>query len=77
MIFGFLSSVLGAVSHLLGQIISIPCWLLLTYFVWVINFFSQPWAIKTVENIHWLWLFISYLLIGFVTRFLNKKYSQY
>ncbi len=76
MVFGFLSSLLGAVSHLLGQIVSLPCWFLLTYFVKVIDIFSKPWAIKTMQNVSWLWLMLSYLLIGFTTKFLNKKYSQ-
>lgn len=73
MIFGFLSSILGVASQFLGWIFSIPCWFLLTYFIKVIDIFSQPWAIKTIENIHWIWLFIFYLLITFIVRFLNKK----
>jgi len=76
MIFGFLSSLLGAVSQFLGWIFFIPCWFLLTYFIKIIDFFSQPWALKTIKNVHWIWLFVSYLLIGFSVRFLNKKYSQ-
>ena len=76
MVFGFLSSLLGAVSHLLGQIVSVPCWFLLTYFVKVIDIFSKPWAIKTMQNVSWLWLLLSYLLIGLATKFLDKKYSQ-
>jgi competence protein ComEC len=73
MIFGFLSSILGVASQFLGWIFSIPCWFLLTYFIKVIDIFSQPWAIKTIENIHWIWLFIFYLLITFIISFLNKK----
>ncbi len=77
MVFGFLSSLLGIVSQFLGWIFFIPCWFLLTYFIKIIDFFSQLGALKTIENVHWIWLFISYLLIGFSVRFLNKKYSQY
>jgi competence protein ComEC len=73
MIFGFLSSILGVASQFLGWIFSIPCWFLLTYFIKVIDIFLQPWAMKTIENIHWIWLFIFYLLIAFIIRFLNKK----
>ena len=73
MIFGFLSSILGVVSQFLGWIFSILCWFLLAYFIKIIDIFSQPWAIKTIENIHWIWLFVFYLLIGFIIRFLNKK----
>ena len=73
MIFGFLSSILGVVSQFLGWIISIPCWFLLTYFVKIIDIFSQPWATKTIENVHWLWLVISYLVLGIVARWLHKN----
>jgi len=74
MIFGFLASFIGTFSNVLGFIISIPCWLLLTYFVKVIDFFSQPWAMKTFQNVSWVWLAVSYLMIGICTRFLNKKF---
>jgi len=73
MIFGFLTSLAGAFSNTLGVVLSVPCWFLLGYFVKVIDFFSHPWASKTIENVHWLWLVLSYLIIGFLVRFLNKK----
>ena len=73
---GFLVSVVGIFSNILGQILSIPCWLVLTYFVKVIDVFSKPWAIKTFENVHWIWLAFLYFIIISVTWFLNKKYSQ-
>ena len=73
MIFGFLSSILGVASQFLGWIFFLPCWFLLSYFVKIIDIFSQPWAIKTIENISWIWLAASYLLLGFIIRFLNKK----
>jgi len=76
MIIGFLSVFAGIFSNVLGWIISVPCWLLLTYFLKVIDIFSKPWAIKYVENVHWLWLLASYLIIFFATYFLNKKYSR-
>lgn len=73
---GFLASIAGVFSSWLGWILSVPCWLLLTYFVKVIDFFSQPWAMKTVQNIHWAWLAISYLTIASVTSYLNRKYTR-
>jgi len=73
MIFGFLSSILGVVSQFLGWIIFVPCWFLLTYFNKVIDIFSQPWAIKTIGSIHWIWLVISYLVLGFIVYLLHKK----
>jgi len=76
MIFGFLSAFVGMFSITLGWIISVPCYFVLSYFLWVVDFFSQPWAIKTIENVNWIWLIIFYIIIGFATRFLNKKFIQ-
>ena len=76
MIFGFLASILGIFSNALGWILSVPCWFLLTYFVKVIDFFSQPWMAKSITNVSWVWIFISYFVVGLATRFLNKKYSH-
>lgn len=76
MVFGFLASIAGIFSNILGWIISVPCWFLLTYFVKVIDFFFRPWAMKTIQNIHWIWLIILYLLIILATKFLRKRYSQ-
>jgi hypothetical protein len=76
MVFGFLASIIGVFSNVLGWILSIPCYFLLSYFIWVINFFSQSWAMKTIQNIHWIWLIILYFVIVFITGFVNKKYKQ-
>ena len=76
MIFGFLTSIAGIFSNIIGWILSLPCWFLLTYFVGVINFFSKSWMVKTIANVSWIWLLISYLIIGFTTRILNKKFVQ-
>jgi len=76
MVFGFLSSIAGAFSNLLGWILSAPCYFLLLYFVWIINFFSRPWAMKIIQNVSWIWLAVSYLVIIFLTRFLSIKYKK-
>lgn len=76
MIFGFLASIAGIFSGVLGWLLSIPCWILLTYFVKVIDVFSQTWAVKTFQNVHWFWLAVSYVIIIIVISFLNKKYSR-
>ncbi|MBI2054167.1 MAG: ComEC/Rec2 family competence protein [Candidatus Staskawiczbacteria bacterium] len=72
MVFGFLSAALGAVSLLLGLIFSIPCQFFLFYFIKITDIFSGPWAVKTISNISWVWLAVSYLLIAVTVRFLNK-----
>ncbi|MCX6720073.1 MAG: ComEC/Rec2 family competence protein [Candidatus Staskawiczbacteria bacterium] len=74
MILGFLVSVAGIFSNIFAWVLFVPCWFLLTYFVKVIDLFSQPWAMKTFQNVHWVWLVVSYILIAFSVWFLNKKY---
>jgi competence protein ComEC len=76
MIFGFLSSFVGIFSNWFGWVLAIPCYFLLQYFLWVIDFFSQPWAIKTFENVHWIWLIILYCGVIALTRYLSKKTSH-
>jgi competence protein ComEC len=76
MVFGFLASIAGVFSNILGYILSVPCYFLLNYFIWVINTFSQPWAMGIVQNVSWVWLLISYLVIVFLVRFLNKKFKK-
>jgi len=39
----------------------------------IVDFFSQPWAFKTLENVHWIWLAISYLILGLIIWRLNEK----
>lgn len=73
---GFACSIIGMFSQTLEFITSIPCWILLTYFLKVMDIFSQPWAMKTFENVHWVWLIILYLIIISIERFLNKKYMR-
>jgi len=72
MIFGFLSSVAGVFSGILGWILSVPCYILLEYFLWVVDLFSKQWMYKTIENISWVWLAVSYFFIVILVRYLNK-----
>jgi len=76
MIFGFIFGIIGIAWGTLGWVFSFPAWFLLTYLTKVVDFFSQPWTTKTLENIHWIWLMISYLILSFLTWKLNKKKNQ-
>jgi competence protein ComEC len=76
MVFGFLASIVGVFSSVLGFILSIPCWVLLTYFIKIIDFFSQPWMAETLNNVSWIWVFISYSLVSSITWLLRKKYLK-
>lgn len=73
MIFGFIFGLAGMLWQPLGMFLSLPCWFLLTYLTKIVDFFSRGgWAAKTFENVHWLWLIISYLILGFIAWQLNK-----
>jgi len=66
----------------LGFLLSLPTWPFLTYIVGIIDWFSKlPFASLTTENIHWIWLAISYLILGLITWRLQErqklKFLQY
>ena len=71
---GFLFGLTGIAFPFLGQIISWPCWLLLTYIIKIVNFFSGlSFSSITLENIHWVWLLIFYFIVGFIVWHLKRK----
>jgi competence protein ComEC len=69
---GFIFGIGGIIFQPLGWLLSLPCWLLLTYLIEIVNFFSQPWAFKTLE-ISPIWLIIFYLILGLLTWQLQEK----
>ena len=76
-ILGFIFSFLGIFFQLIGQIISWPAWLLLTYILKVIDLFSKiPLATLTFENVPWIFLLISYLILGLITWRLQEKFTR-
>ncbi len=76
MFFGFLSSLVGMAWGSLGWLLSIPCYFLITYFLWIIDVFNKLWAYKIISDVLWIWPAIFYLLLGFFIKLLNKKYAQ-
>jgi competence protein ComEC len=74
--FGFLFSISAAISSVLGWIFYVPCWLLITYFLKIVEIFSQPWMVKTITNISWIWILAAYAILGAATWLLNKKFFQ-
>lgn len=73
MILGFLFGILGVISFFFGWIFIWPTALFLSYTIKVIDIFSQPWAAKTIDNVHWIWLIISYLIIGALVYWIKRK----
>ena len=73
MIFGFLFGLAGMIWQPLGWLLSLPAWLLLTYVIKIVDISSKlPFAFKTLE-ISWIWLAISYLILGLVTWRLQES----
>jgi len=73
MLFGFIFACFGVIWQPLGFVFSLPVWLLLTYVIKIVDFSSKvPFAFKTLE-ISWIWLIISYLILGLVTWRLQES----
>lgn len=73
-ILGFVFSFSGIIFQPLGWILSWPAWLLLTYIIKIIDFFSQiPVTSLAIINLHWIWLIISYLILGLFTWYFTEK----
>lgn len=74
MVFGFISGLAGMLWQPLGWVFSWPAWFLLTYLVKTVDWLSQFFlASITLENIHWIWPAIFYLILGYVVWWLNKR----
>jgi len=73
-ILGFIFSFIGIIFQPLGWILSFPAWLLLTYLLKIIGFFSKiSFAFLTLKNVHWIFLLISYLTLGLLTWRLQES----
>jgi len=81
MLFGFLFAFFGIIFQPLGWIFSLPTWFLLTYILKIVDISSKlPFAFKTLE-VSWIWLVISYSILGLITWRLQEnqklKFLQY
>lgn len=71
---GFLFALAGIVWQPLGWLLSWPSWLLLSYIIKLVEWFSStPFAALTFQNVHWVWLFAAYLVISLITWRLRQK----
>ena len=73
-IFGFVFSILGIIFLPLGQLISWFAWLILSYIIAIIDFFSKiPFASVTINGVHWMWMVAFYLILGFFVWRLRER----
>jgi len=64
---GLIFSAAGLFWETLGQILSWPTYFLLNYIIKTIDFASKiPRATLTLKNVGWIWLAISYLILGLI-----------
>ena len=73
MIFGFASVLIGAVSSLLAKIFVVPTFILLEYFLRIIELFPKEWSFSNIERFNWLWLIIFYIFLALIIKHINKK----
>jgi competence protein ComEC len=70
----FIFGLSGMVFSVFGWILSWPVWLALTYLTAIIDRFSKLSFVSIkLENVHWIWLVIFYLILGFLTWRLQEK----
>lgn len=75
-IFIFLFGIAGMIFYPLGLILSWIVWLPLTYIVKIVDWFSKiSFASLAIENLHFLWLIIFYLILGYLAFWLKKRES--
>jgi competence protein ComEC len=73
MIFGFISVLIGTISNLLAKIVVFPTFILLEYFLKIIDLFPKEWSFINIEKFSWLWIAVFYLALGFFIKYLNQK----
>jgi competence protein ComEC len=70
----FIFALSGMIFSVFGWILFWPTWLALTYITAIIDRFSELSFISVrLENVHWIWLIISYLILGFLTWRVQEK----
>jgi len=82
MLSGFIFAIAGIIFQPLGWLLSLPAWGLLTYLVKLVEWFSGfSQSYFGVENFHWIWLIIIYLILVFIIWRLQEsrklKFLQY
>lgn len=70
---GFASAILGIFSHFLGWVFWLPCWILLTYLLKVMDIFYTLWGVVVIRNISLFWIVIYYIIYSILIWYLNKK----
>ena len=71
---GFIFVFAGTILSFFGWFFSLPVWLLLTYLIKIADWFSSFSFSAYFFEVSWVWLLISYLILGlFIWRFNEKQ----
>ena len=74
MVLGFVFGLVGIFCQQLALILSFPVWLLLTYILKVVDWFSGfKWACFTIENVNVIYIVFFYIILACVVWLLRKK----
>jgi len=74
---GFLSSILGIISHALGTVLSFPSFLVSTYILGVINIFSSfSFVLIDFKKTHFFFFLFLYLVFLFFILFAYRKTKE-
>ena len=69
----FILGISGIIFWPLGFLLSLPAWLSLTYITKIVDWFSRlPFVSLALDNLHWVWLLVSYLILGGFVWWYNK-----
>jgi competence protein ComEC len=73
-ILGFIFSFIGIFWQSLAQILSWPSWLGISYILKIVDFSSKiSWASLTFQNVPWIFLIISYLILTIIVWRLQES----
>ena len=73
-ILGFIFSFIGIFWQSLAQILSWPSWLGISYILKIVDFSSKiSWASLTFQNVPWIFLIVSYLILAIIVWRLQKS----
>jgi len=69
----FVFGLASIIFPFLGTVLSWPVWFLAAYIIAVVNLFSKVPFASLSFHLHWFWLAIFYLFLGYIAHHLGKK----
>lgn len=73
MVAGFVFAIIALILPVFGLILSFIPYFLITYFIKIVEIFSNPLFSQKFINIHWFWIFASYFILFPTAWHFNKK----